>query len=155
MIIKSLGKMPTQNNQPNHLRLKIEKNIKHFTGLLKRTNQVSEKKLILEEISRLKKELKNCECDSQKKIVKEDATDTTRTAKFAGNVAAPSKLNVNGYTPIVNTAKLTHKAFCPKCQKDNFIDWFTYPNEKRKQLGCVECQTKIDIYKAYKLEVKV
>ena len=46
---------------------------------------------------------------------------------------------------------LTHKAYCSKCNRDSFISWFNYPDEKRKRLGCLICKTKIDVYKAYSI----
>ena len=47
---------------------------------------------------------------------------------------------------------LTHKAPCPECKVDNYIDWFRYPEEHNMKLGCIRCRTKIDVYKAYSIK---
>ena len=46
---------------------------------------------------------------------------------------------------------LTHKAPCPKCAEDNYIYWFDYSDEKQKKLGCVKCETRIDVHQAYEV----
>jgi len=47
---------------------------------------------------------------------------------------------------------LTHKSYCSKCNRDSFITWITYPNERNKKLGCAVCRTIINPYEAYKAE---
>jgi len=47
--------------------------------------------------------------------------------------------------------ELTHKCYCSHCGTDNYIDWFSYPDQQYKKLGCLVCKTRIDVYSAYEV----
>jgi hypothetical protein len=75
------------------------------------------------------------------------------TANFFGSMqTAPMGEEITSDDFYFNGRLLTHKAPCPSCKVDNYIDWFKYPDERNPKLGCVECMTIIDVYKAYNVK---
>jgi len=56
-------------------------------------------------------------------------------------------------TPLNSKAPvLTHKSYCSNCNRDSFITWITYPNERNKKLGCAVCKEKINVHESYKIK---
>jgi len=56
-------------------------------------------------------------------------------------------------TPLNSKAPvLSHKSYCSKCNRDSFITWITYPNERNKKLGCSICSSRINFNESYKVD---